>query len=45
MMSEKNQRLNLNFGHTFAHSIEMSTDKIISTDIFRHGEAVGRNFS
>ena len=38
---EKNQRLNLNFGHTFAHSIEMSTDKIISTDIFRHGEAVG----
>ena len=38
---EKNIRLNLNFGHTFAHAIEMATDKYIKKDFFRHGEAVG----
>ena len=31
----------LNFGHTFAHSIEMSTEFISKNEIFRHGEAVG----
>lgn len=36
---ENNKRLNLNFGHTFAHAIEMSLDK--SNDVIRHGEAVG----
>ena len=30
----------LNFGHTFAHAIEMSTD-ISKNDFYRHGEAVG----
>ena len=34
-------RLSLNFGHTFAHSIEMITEKIIKKDYLRHGEAVG----
>ena len=38
---EKNNRLILNFGHTFAHSIEMSTEFISKKEIFRHGEAVG----
>ena len=38
---EKNLRLSLNFGHTFAHSIEMITEKIIKKDYLRHGEAVG----
>ena len=38
---EKNTRLNLNFGHTFAHAIEMATDKYIKKEYFRHGEAVG----
>ena len=38
---EKGNRLNLNFGHTFGHAIEMATDKLISKDYFRHGEAVG----
>ncbi len=38
---EKNNRLMLNFGHTFAHSIEMSTEFISKNEIFRHGEAVG----
>jgi 3-dehydroquinate synthase len=38
---EKNTRLFLNFGHTFAHAIEMATDKLIKKDHFRHGEAVG----
>tara|TARA_B100000989_G_scaffold294175_2_gene272795 strand:+ start:20629 stop:21738 length:1110 start_codon:yes stop_codon:yes gene_type:complete len=38
---EKNTRLFLNFGHTFAHAIEMATDKLIKKDYFRHGEAVG----
>ncbi len=37
---EKNKRLNLNFGHTFAHSIEMSLQSK-SSDVIRHGEAVG----
>lgn len=38
---EKNQRLNLNFGHTFAHAIEMSLEKHFKNDYIRHGEAVG----
>ena len=38
---EKNTRLFLNFGHTFAHAIEMATDKLIKKDYLRHGEAVG----
>jgi 3-dehydroquinate synthase len=37
---ENNQRLFLNFGHTFAHAIEMATDKLSINDFFRHGEAV-----
>ena len=37
---EHSRRLNLNFGHTFAHAIEMSL-KGKNTDILRHGEAVG----
>ena len=37
---ENNKRLFLNFGHTFAHAIEMATDKISSKDFLRHGEAV-----
>ena len=37
---EKAERLNLNFGHTFAHAIEMSTD-FSKKDFYRHGEAVG----
>ena len=40
-VKEDNKRLNLNFGHTFAHAIEMATDKIVKKDYFRHGEAVG----
>ncbi len=38
---EKDKRLSLNFGHTFAHAIEMGTQKIFKKEIFRHGEAVG----
>ena len=38
---EKNQRLNLNFGHTFAHAIEMTLEKHFKRDYIRHGEAVG----
>ena len=38
---EKNTRLYLNFGHTFAHAIEMATDKVFKKDYIRHGEAVG----
>jgi len=38
---EQNQRLILNFGHTFAHAIEMATDKHFKNDYLRHGEAVG----
>ena len=37
---EETKRLNLNFGHTFAHAIEMSL-KDKNTDLIRHGEAVG----
>lgn len=38
---EKNTRLNLNFGHTFAHAMEMATDESFKKDYLRHGEAVG----
>ena len=37
---EQSKRLNLNFGHTFAHAIEMSF-KNKNKDLIRHGEAVG----
>ncbi len=37
---ENNQRLYLNFGHTFAHAIEMALDNSSRNDIIRHGEAV-----
>ncbi len=37
---EKSKRLNLNFGHTFAHAIEMALENT-KTDLIRHGEAVG----
>ena len=37
---EKNKRLSLNFGHTFAHAFEMTTEKFLRK-ILRHGEAVG----
>ena len=40
-IKEKNKRLFLNFGHTFAHSMEMITDKLLKKDYLRHGEAVG----
>ena len=38
---EKNKRLLLNFGHTFAHSIEMATEELSRYEYYRHGEAVG----
>ena len=40
---EQNKRLMLNFGHTFAHAIEMAVAKNLEnkTEILRHGEAVG----
>ncbi len=38
---EKNLRLNLNFGHTFAHAIEMSLNFKGKKDFIQHGEAVG----
>jgi len=38
---EKKNRLILNFGHTFAHAIEMATEKLSNKEYFRHGEAVG----
>ena len=38
---EKRNRLSLNFGHTFAHAIEMATDNYFKKDYLRHGEAVG----
>ncbi len=38
-VEEQNERLKLNFGHTFAHAIEMALDKK-KTEIIRHGEAV-----
>lgn len=42
-VKEKNYRLMLNFGHTFAHAIESSLDKNLNNkkEILRHGEAVG----
>ena len=36
---ENNQRLCLNFGHTFAHAVEMSLQSK-KNDVLRHGEAV-----
>ncbi len=39
-ITEINERLKLNFGHTFAHAIEMSI-KSNYTELIRHGEAVG----
>jgi 3-dehydroquinate synthetase len=38
---EKKNRLILNFGHTFAHSIEMATESLSKKEYYRHGEAVG----
>ncbi len=38
---EKNLRLMLNFGHTFAHAIEMAIENNLKKDFIRHGEAVG----
>ena len=40
---EQNERLMLNFGHTFAHALEMAVAKNIENkiEILRHGEAVG----
>ncbi len=38
---EKDTRLILNFGHTFAHAIEMSIEQKLNRDYIRHGEAVG----
>ena len=38
---EHNERLFLNFGHTFAHAIEMATEKHLKKEFLRHGEAVG----
>ena len=42
-VNEKNKRLNLNFGHTFAHAIESSYESLASKygELIRHGEAVG----
>ena len=39
-ISEENERLKLNFGHTFAHAIEMALQSENINEI-RHGEAVG----
>lgn len=38
---EKSTRLMLNFGHTFAHAIEMTIENNLKKDHIRHGEAVG----
>ena len=38
-VEEKSERLKLNFGHTYAHAIEMALDNK-KTEIIRHGEAV-----
>ena len=38
---KNNERLKLNFGHTFAHAIEMALEDGKSADVIRHGEAVG----
>ena len=40
-INEKNIRLNLNFGHTFAHAIEMAFNFKSKKDFIQHGEAVG----
>ena len=42
-VEEKNKRLILNFGHTFAHAIESALDNNLDNkkEILRHGEAVG----
>ena len=40
-VKENKDRLNLNFGHTFGHAIEMATENIFKKEILRHGEAVG----
>ena len=37
---ENKNRLMLNFGHTFAHAIEMAIENEIKKDFIRHGEAV-----
>jgi 3-dehydroquinate synthase len=37
---ENKSRLILNFGHTFAHAIEMGIENEIKKDFIRHGEAV-----
>ncbi len=37
---ENNSRLMLNFGHTFAHAIEMAIENKLKKDFIRHGEAV-----
>jgi len=37
---ENKSRLMLNFGHTFAHAIEMAIENEIKKDFIRHGEAV-----
>ena len=37
---ENNYRLALNFGHTFAHAIEMGIENEVKKDYIRHGEAV-----
>ncbi len=37
---ENNNRLSLNFGHTFAHAIEMALENELKKDYIRHGEAV-----
>ena len=42
-MREKNQRLMLNFGHTFAHAIEMAGSLNNKYQI-NHGEAVSLEF-
>ena len=31
----------MNFGHTFAHAIEMATEFLFTKECYRHGEAVG----
>tara|TARA_B100001029_G_C15051453_1_gene451049 strand:- start:513 stop:1622 length:1110 start_codon:yes stop_codon:yes gene_type:complete len=42
-ITEQKERLMLNFGHTFAHAIEMASEKNNrkNFEILRHGEAVG----
>ena len=40
-VTEEGERLKLNFGHTFDHSIEMALEKNSNKEILRHGEAVG----